>query len=207
MATETIHIVEQLKTDPEKGLKTLFDQYVDKLYGYAVTNWGMNEEDSWELISDTFYRLIDAVNEYEFESQKHFENFLFKVFKNNLRQWYRKQQSEKQHITIVSLEETLVEGGDSDEQLLEAEEALKELDYNNSSPDISENSKLVLLEEALDGLSAFDKDLLLLRAQNFSYRQIADYLNLENNQLKVKYHRAKKKLLNQIVELQEDNNG
>ena len=59
----------------------------------------------------------------------------------------------------------------------------------------TENSELVRLNQALDDLEQMDKDLLLLRAQNYSYDEIAELLKIDNNQLKVKHHRARKKLL------------
>ena len=73
------------------------------------------------------------------------------------------------------------------------------LEYINEGSDKKKyNSNLLLLEEALEKLSEEDRDLLLLRGQNFSYNEIAEFLKIENNQLKVKFHRAKKKLLQQI---------
>ena len=67
------------------------------------------------------------------------------------------------------------------------------LEYTDSEE--SENSKLKELQVALSKLEPVEKDLLLLKANGFSYEQIADMLNIENNQLKVKHHRAKKKLI------------
>jgi len=51
------------------------------------------------------------------------------------------------------------------------------------------------LELALSKLDPLDKELLLLKANEFTYDQIAELLNIENNQLKVKHHRAKQKLI------------
>ncbi len=62
----------------------------------------------------------------------------------------------------------------------------------------NKHEKLELLTKVLDMLEQSDKDLLLLRAQNFSYEEIAKLLGIENNQLKVKHHRAKGKLLKLI---------
>ena len=56
------------------------------------------------------------------------------------------------------------------------------------------------LKEALSKLLPVEKDLLLLKAQNYTYDEIAEILGIENNQLKVKHHRAKQKLLTLLNE-------
>jgi len=56
------------------------------------------------------------------------------------------------------------------------------------------------LNHALSQLAPIDKDLLLLKAQNYTYDEIAEILGIENNQLKVKHHRAKQKLINLLNE-------
>jgi RNA polymerase sigma-70 factor (ECF subfamily) len=46
-----------------------------------------------------------------------------------------------------------------------------------------------------------DRELLLLKAQNYTYDEIASILSIENNQLKVKHHRAKQKLINLLKDV------
>jgi RNA polymerase sigma-70 factor (ECF subfamily) len=63
-----------------------------------------------------------------------------------------------------------------------------------------ENPTILLLNEALDKMDIEDKDILLLRAQNYSYEEIGAFLAIDASNLKVKYHRAKKKLIQIMTE-------
>jgi RNA polymerase sigma-70 factor (ECF subfamily) len=54
---------------------------------------------------------------------------------------------------------------------------------------------LARLEAALAQLNETEQSLLLLKAQQFSYDEIAQMLGLENNQLKVRHFRAKQRLI------------
>ncbi|MEO1054489.1 MAG: hypothetical protein AAFX87_27900 [Bacteroidota bacterium] len=109
MSKQKLEIVQLVKENPRKGLEELFETYSNKLFSYCISNWGFSEDEGWDLIYSTFETILDSIKGYDFESERHFENFLFKVFKNNLRQLYRKQKALSEHIQFVPLE--LREGG------------------------------------------------------------------------------------------------
>ncbi len=191
MSKQKLEIVQLVKENPRKGLEKLFEKYSNKLFSYCVSNWGFSEDESWDLIYSTFETILDSIKGYDFESERHFENFLFKVFKNNLRQLYRKQKALLEHIQFVPLE---LEGLEKEGEKLFGQ--MYDEDLKVSSPQIE------LLNHALERLNDSDRELLLLRGQNFSYEQIASFLGIEDNQLKVKAHRAKKKLVDLMIKLQ-----
>jgi RNA polymerase sigma factor (sigma-70 family) len=60
---------------------------------------------------------------------------------------------------------------------------------------------LQAISQALDKLKPIERDLLMLKVQNYSYDEIAKLLSIENNQLKVKHHRAKNKLVKLLKEI------
>ena len=191
MSKQKLEIVQLVKENPRKGLEELFETYSNKLFSYCVSNWDFSEDEGWDVIYSTFETILDSIKGYDFESERHFENFLFKVFKNNLRQLYRKQKALSDHIQFVPLELDGLE--------IEGEKLFGQMHDENlkvSSPQIE------LLNKALEKLNDSDRELLLLRGQNFSYEQIASFLGIEDNQLKVKAHRAKKKLVELMIKLQ-----
>jgi DNA-directed RNA polymerase specialized sigma24 family protein len=59
----------------------------------------------------------------------------------------------------------------------------------------TESKNLIRLQKALSQLENLDRDLLLLKVQNFTYDEIAKLLNIENSHLKVSLFRAKQKLI------------
>ncbi|WP_286757173.1 sigma-70 family RNA polymerase sigma factor [Roseivirga sp. UBA838] len=191
MSKQKLEIIQLVKENPRKGLEKLFEKYSNKLFSYCVSNWDFSEDEGWDLIYSTFETILDSIKGYDFESERHFENFLFKVFKNNLRQLYRKQKALLEHIQFVPLE---LEGLEKEGEKLFGQ--MHDEDLKVSSPQIE------LLNHALERLNDSDRELLLLRGQNFSYEQIASFLGIEDNQLKVKAHRAKKKLVDLMIKLQ-----
>ena len=137
------------------------------------------------------------LTDYKFESKSHFDNFIFKVFINYLRQHYRKHRQNQVDIIYTNMNDYRdfeENENDSNNNLLmwEIDKSVFEKYYQS---EILENPKLIALQEALNKLEEFDKDILLLRAQNYSYDEIAQMLNIDNNQLKVRHFRAKNKLL------------
>lgn len=190
------HIIKLLGERDPATLEVLYEQYARKWYGLAVTKWSLDQDAAWEVIYKTLDVLIQKMVKTDFESQAHFDNYLFKVFTNNLRQLYRERSRQHSYYKEVPLFYE-PKNQDSHEDLPEGEAinlpdfALPEL----IADDANEHTLLVQLQDALEQLDESDRDVLLLRAQNFSYEDIARLLQIENNQLKVKYFRAKQRLI------------
>jgi len=187
---EIIRLIDQKNP---KGWESLFVQYGQKFYGFAFINWKFNEDESWEIVYQTLETTVLKIGEYEIESQAHFDNLLFKIFTNFLRQAYRKKKRIEEDFQIILLGER--ENGITDEtneiNIPFNESFFKEY-YDTEEID---NPKLKELELVLEKLEPIEKELLLLKANDFTYAQIAEMLKIENNQLKVKHYRAKQKLI------------
>lgn len=192
--TDIIELID--KKDP-KGLEELYNVYGSRFYSYSIQKWNLTEDEAWEVVYKTLETLVLKLSNYKFESKARFEGLLFKVLVNFLRQYYRAKRSQHE--------------GDIEFVDLNSEE---EMPYHISKyihknafaeyykTELVESPALIMLNEALNQLEKSDKELLLLRAQNYSYEEIAVLLKIDNNQLKVKHHRAKQKLLNIINENQ-----
>lgn len=190
-------IIRLIDEKDQKGWENLFVQYGQKFYGFAVVNWKFNEDEAWEIVYQTLETVILKIGNYEIESQAHFDNLLFKIFTNFLRQYYRKKKRIEEDFQLIPLREMKLSDAKegefhlSEDTFLFNKEFFKEY-YENEEAD---NPKLKELENALGKLEPFDKELLLMKANGFTYEQIAEMLKVEDNQLKVKHHRAKQKLI------------
>lgn len=197
-----MHFNDILKLIEEKdplGWETLFTLYGQKFYGFAVINWNFTEDEAWDIVHQTLETVVLKIGEYEISSQAHFDNLLFKIFANFLRQHFRKKKRIEKDFKVIPLLElgNLEDFERNDFNDIEnqfSEDFLKDF-YEMEEV---ENPRLRELELALNKLSSLEKELLLLRANNFTYDQIAEMLNIDNDQLKVKHHRAKLKLLKLI---------
>lgn len=191
-------ILERIRNKDKSGLEALYNQYGQKFYAYAVKKWRLNEDESWEVVYQTLDTLILKLSGYSFESEQHFQNFIFKVFTNYLRQKFRSNRNRQ----LQSVEEPL--NIDSYSELGNADEPINEIPFfeDNNRPfeeyyttGLIENPKLIALKKVLTELTETERDILLLRAQNYSYDEISTMLKIENKQLKVKHHRTKAKLI------------
>lgn len=184
-----LEIIQLINAQDKLGLEKLYNKYGSKFYSYCLRNWALSEDEAWEVIYRTLETLILKISNYKFATQADFERFIYKVLINYLRQQYRsKKLKEKDSIVYVDFN---AETGASS-QLAEYFNADALNAYYSEE---TENPDLLRLNKALDEIEQISKDLLLLRAQNYSYDEIAELLKIDNNQLKVKHHRARKKLL------------
>jgi len=181
-----------------KGWENLFIQYGQKFYGFALVNWKFNEDESWDIVYQTLETIVLKIGEYEIESQAHFDNLLFKIFTNFLRQAYRKKKRIEEDFQLIPLGEMEISVPDESNEIeisnvnIPFDKGFFKEYYDTEETD---NPKLKELELALEKLEPIEKELLLLKANGFTYDQIAEMLKIENNQLKVKHHRAKQKLI------------
>lgn len=194
-----LELIRLIDAKDRKGWENLYVQYGQKFYGFAVTKWNFSEDEAWAIVYQTLETIILKISNYKIESQAHFDNLVFKIFTNFLRQEYRRLKRIEEQFQIltyaemeISADEQAENGGDVQSLTIPFDN-----DFFNEylDTDDTESPKMIALKKGLAMLAPFERDLLLLKANNFSYDEIASLLAVENNQLKVKHHRAKNKLL------------
>lgn len=202
------NIISLFQEDLNKGLAALFEGYGQKLYGFAVTHFHIDEDESYDVLYKTMDTVGKVITRYEFTSESHFGNWLFKIHKNNILQLLRSKKRREKDFQIVSFNVWEVEAKELDDENLDLEnfkqviEQISTVDPYESS---SKNNKLFFaMQKALEQLSDVERELLLLRMNNYSYDEIATMLSIENNQLKVKFNRAKAKVEKKTLELIKD---
>ncbi len=159
----------------------LYRRYGKKLYSYAVYSWKLDEDEAWELVYKTLYKVIDSYKNYEFQSEEKFASFSFKIFINYLRNHYRDTRKIEKPVPLTG-----------NEQPLAAEETGKD--------EQPENTKLKALNAALDKMEDWQRMLLLMRSEGRPYSEIAFYVNRPEDQLKVYYQRLKEQISKKLNE-------
>ena len=154
----------------------LYQRYGKKLYGYAITKWKLSEDDSWELVYKTLYKVMDVGHRYQFNDESKFTGFLFKIFINYLRNHYRDTKAKG----IVTTD------------LLEVHEKIVNGRVDSEKEQVPESPLMRCLQKALAILEDWQRILLLMRAQDHSYEAISKYVERPGDQLKVYHMRLKK---------------
>lgn len=176
------------KKNEKEQLELLFSRFGKALSSYGQNQWKINEDISWDLVYKTLYKVIETLPRYSFESEVRFRSFVFKIYINYLKNRIRDDQNKRDNKTEVELKEELL-----------AEEVKGDTILNPKLNDL-----LILLDELED----WQRILLLMRSQGFSYVEIARYTDKEEKNLKVYYGRLKKnlekKLTDQLLKVESD---
>lgn len=178
--SKVIPLINDIRKKDKNSITILYNQYGRKLYGYAVYRWNLNEDEAWELVYKTLYKTIDVIDKYNFENENKFKGFIYQSFINNLRNYYNEQKVKK--IQTVPLEEN---------------NKHESKEKETESPD---SIYMRCLKQILAQFDDWKRILLLMKAQNYRYEEIATYVNKPADQLKVYYMRAKQSLTEKVNE-------
>jgi RNA polymerase sigma-70 factor (ECF subfamily) len=188
-----IEIYEQEGLTTPEFVAQLYSRYGRKLYAYAIKNWNVTEDQSWDLVYKTLYKVIDSYKNYKFENEEKFAAFIFKVFINYLRNHYRdhKKQNEKLQVAEISPVE-LQNRADSDRP--------DNSRSNGDGTDAPADPRLAALTEELEKMEDWQRMLLLMRSEGRPYSEIARYVQKPEEQLKVYYQRLKEAITKKMYE-------
>ncbi len=192
---ETYRIIRERR---EGGLELLYERYGKKLYSYGLASWSLSEDDAWEIVYATLYKVVEKINDYEFASESKFSSFIFTVFCNLLRRNYRDSKRRAEHLSFTNFNELLFEESHRDASLgteRRVQEKLIDLAVSSYHESAQDNRYLKCLEEALEEMEDWQRILLLQRCQNMPYTQIAEFIDKPAGQLKVYHQRAREKLV------------
>lgn len=203
MTTTTNDIVQRLNQPTNQLLTWLYERYAQSWYRLATARWGLDADSAWDVIYKTLDTLLAKRSTLPTDPPAYFDNYLFKVFINNLRQCLREQARRDETFRLVPLttepaDQSADERGNLDE-LAVSNETMAQLMTENEE---ATHPMLARLEQVLAQLDETDQSLLLLKAQLFSYDEIAEMLGIENKQLKVRHFRAKQKLIHLFNQMQ-----
>lgn len=169
------------KLDKNSFITVVYNRYGKRMYSYAISNWNLNEDEAWNLIYKTIYKVLESYHNYEFVSEEKFASFIFKIFINYLRNHYRDTKTER---------------------LFEFK-AMDDVDLSSKKENTHEepvNKKLTQLNEVLDQMEDWERMLLLMRSEGRPYSEIAIYIDKPEHQLKVYYQRLKDRLTKKLNE-------
>ena len=192
---------ELLEKDCKEGLARIYTLYGKKLYGYAIRNWNLDEDDAWDMVYKTLYKVADVHEKYDFDSEKKFASFLFKIFMNYLRNLYRDKKRMAESVSFTPVDMVAMDGGQALAGRTEMETKKKLISTYTSEEygePHSENPLMTKLKQELDTLDEWQRILLLMRCQDIPYQEIARYVDKPAKQLKVYYLRLKEKLIKEL---------
>lgn len=181
-----------------------FERYAQVLYGYACQAWNIDEDSAWDLIYKVLFKVTERINEYEFKSETQFKNFIYTLFKNELINWYKRNNRFEERLKLVQFDDLLMDVAQTDPQLSTEREvntnSFKRAMESYWSNTETENPLMKSLTELIEKLDDWERILVRQRAMGYSYREISAFVDKPEEQLKVYYARLKKKIKNQLLQ-------
>ncbi|WP_291572517.1 RNA polymerase sigma factor [Clostridium sp. UBA4548] len=172
MSTDSLLVEKVLKGD-EKAYETLIVKYQDTIYGFLYKN-NLDKEDSEDIMQEAFLKAYK--NLYKLEDKSSFYHWLFKITINTMNTHLKKRKK-----STVEFDESF--------------ENLKSDDKYNPENMLELKEKERELHRRLSILKEDQKNIILLKfVHGFSYKEIAEFLKINEDTVKMKAFRAKKKL-------------
>lgn len=177
--TDEALMLEVSKSNIESA-SVLYDRYSKRLYNYFV-KISFDRDSGYDLMQSTFLRMIKYKHTYK--EGKAFQTWIFQIARNVFADHLKKNKLlMSDHIDVYNLNKT-----SHDEETQELEQKEK------------------ILHMAMSRLPEESREILVLsRFQEMKYEQIAQVLNLTVPAVKVKVHRAIKKLRIHYTEIEKN---
>jgi len=164
------------KLENRKDLKDAFLEYGKQIYGYVYVRCGYSKELAEDITQDVFLKAWEKRTSYDREKSS-LKNWLYIIARNTVVDYYRKNKNRKS----VTLDENIFI-------------AQNTFDREN------ESLMKVVLKNLLE-LNEKEREVLTLRyIQDLEIDEIAEILKLTKTNVKVRIHRALKKLIKHINE-------
>lgn len=172
------------------GIKLLYENYGRNLYSYGISSWQLTEDECWDIVYKTIYRVAEKTKDYKFNSEPNYRSFIFTTFINFLKNYFKSRQKEQGQFLQVDYDEREIPS--SGEEKHHAGEAVEE----------QESVAIALLKVELDKMEDWQRILLLMRCQEIPYSEISKIVNKPAEQLKVYYQRLKSSVLKKLEQEQ-----
>jgi RNA polymerase sigma-70 factor, ECF subfamily len=183
-------LIEKAQRGDRNALNELIRKYQERAYQYAF-RLTRNPEEAADVVSDAFVRVNNAVK--NFKGNSAFSTWLYRIVTN----CYLDQRKKDKSKQTVSLDATLQ---------YEEDEISREIEDPGKTPDelVERNYREALLQKALNRLPEFQKAMIVMfHAEQLSYEEIAESLDLPLGTVKSRLNRARISL-REILEQDEE---
>lgn len=179
---EDIKWINAAKHGNQKAFTMLMEKYQKSTY-FVILKIIKTPEDTEDLVIETFSKAFDNIDKYS-ESFA-FSTWLYKIASNNCIDFLRKKS-----ISKVSIEN-------------EGKTILDNLNFStdsNPETDLIKSQRISKMKDIVNSMDEIFSRVISLRYfKEYSYEEISEELNIPVTTIKVQLHRAKKILLEKIL--------
>jgi RNA polymerase sigma-70 factor (ECF subfamily) len=160
--------IERARAGDQQALAAVYDWYLPRVYRYVLSRLG-NVAEAEDLTEDIFLRMLGAIADYK-RTGVPFSAWLFRIARNHLVSYYRKNGNRKDHGT---LQETMADSRPDPASIVETQLMLGEV------------------AQAVQRLPDAQRDVIALRfAVGLSIAETAQVLGKRQGNVKALQHKA-----------------
>ncbi|MHA6252428.1 RNA polymerase sigma factor [Oceanobacillus sp. CAU 1775] len=178
---EDRELIRQILNDDYHAIEELHLRYVDRIFNYIYSQTN-NYHDAEELLQDVFYKTAKRLH--QFEGNSSFKTWIFKISRNVVIDYYRKNKNKRKNTTIEENSiETLGKEASAEQTVLQNLHLNEVMHAINKLP---EHYRMVLhlrfiedftLQETADIMG---KTVLSVKAmQRRARRALSEHINME----------------------------
>jgi len=173
-------LVAQAQAGQVRAMGTLFAFYQDRLYNLAFQLRG-GRDDAAELVQETMLRAIKGIN--QFHKKAKFYTWVVRIMINLANDLRNRHRRETVHLANRARE------------ILKHSQAAQAIARDNPVAALEADETARIVRRELDSLQPQMKHAMILREiEQFSYRQIAQILNVSEGTVKSRLFRARETL-------------
>jgi len=180
---QDINILNRIRTGDKAAFKELINRHKDYAFtvAYRILN---NREDAEEVAQDAFMQVFRAL--YSFNADSKFTTWFYRIVFNAAL-----MQKRKNKVMLIDIETS--------------SEAFQVSHSSDSAVDLQKNERKNAIQKALQNLSADDTAMItLFYLKELSLEEIAEITKISAKTAKVKIHRARKRLSEEMKKLLKD---
>lgn len=180
---QDINILNRIRTGDKAAFKELINRHKDYAFtvAYRILN---NREDAEEVAQDAFMQVFRAL--YSFNADSKFTTWFYRIVFNAAL-----MQKRKNKVMLIDIETS--------------SEAFQVSHSSDSAVDLQKNERKNAIQKALQNLSADDTTMItLFYLKELSLEEIAEITKISAKTAKVKIHRARKRLSEEMKKLLKD---
>lgn len=189
----------------EEALERLLNNYRGFIH-YACQNYFLKDGDQQDLVQEASIGLLEAVKAYDFSTNVKFRNFAFLCIKRELDSAVSRSNRKKRQIlnNAIPIYSYIDEDNNNFGSSNYVGENLIKTEKNTPENRIIEKEGLEELVCFLQKeLTNLEQNVLLLRLQGFSYREITCILEIQAKAVDNAIQRIRKKVLNSYTKIKD----
>ncbi len=179
-ANTEIHCIERIKKGDHEAFSWIVDKYKDLVYTLCIKMLS-SAEDAEEAAQDVFVKVYKSIN--SFRGNSKFSTWIYRITYNQCISMIRKK------VKMIDLVDELSDGK-IDDETLDALELLKQ------------EERSFFIKQAMEALPETDAFVLtLFYFEELSLEEICEVTGQTNNNIRIRLHRARKKMYIVLSEL------